>query len=1073
MRYFILWSMCFILQLLQMPLATGTNNASFITADLTPGQKKLQRSEPYTLELSPQGIKIDGRYTLLRGGSLQWFRLPPEVWEDRMQRFAAMGFNTIDMYIAWNQIEPREGEFNFSSPDIRHFLELARKYGLYVIVRPGPYITNEMDGGGLPAWLTRYSTKSAYEADGLANLRTHDPDFIEPVRRYLHALNEVLKPYTAPHGGPIVLYTIENEYNWFERSFQLDRLFKYKGKLERPLFDPLPTAPYFTALRDIVLESGIEVPIIACPGDGKISAMGDVEGVIPFPNIYEWANPGQPEEIAYDLLQNMRDPQKHGGIYQQFPSGSLELNRSAQELRRLVMGGLDAFMIFNLVGMIQENYLNSLTLAARAGDQAPHWGPPNEPVPDWFGTIFDFSSFDRIVSGFVSPDYGYFGNVIDYKGAVSSSGVLRDLFYLFRRDNQFYQAVEPVLAGMGMPQRSGTFEGAHTDLQIHHPDLGARQGIGNVHYWLSNEEGSSFVSLLNQTGKSLELFPGQINFRGQVLPKYQPISIPPSDEVKLSYAHIMPFQINLAQDWQLNYTTSELLTFRPFNDETLLVVYGSEGSWGEMQLAGKGLQHIFADEDFTVHEQNEQSLVISYPHRHGASILIRDENGNKLRLIVTTRAQAGHFWFLQYEEQDLVVSGVDFIDQIRMEDDQISFVYDYDERKRPLLFVSPVALKVTGHKVIQSYQPMTQMLWLQRPQDIEKPHLPDLTDEVWLRSDLEEADPDFDDSDWIEWQGEPQALEYLDILQGRAWYRTEFEIADLNRYKGKGHLYIENASDIIGIYINGHYLTTVAPVGTEINNRSIDQRYRFASLRPFLRTGKNVIAFRTEVWGHGSFMFGRGRVIGTKARLSSIAYDGLKGLYGKAHMDQIKLEKWKVRSELTGERQNFSTELDESWQAHSGLPKLNKGEVLWYRKQFPTSQLPSPEYLHAPLVLNLQGQRSKATIHLNGRMLGRWLSDADWLSQGSWASPQRGMWVPLNADHFPLPRELMRAQGMVNDLVIVFEDTSHSDAPAGQIEKVELIYNQENLRWNGSKEVFLEGVRARKKLEVDFLKNTK
>ncbi|MBK6758927.1 MAG: hypothetical protein IPG70_15585 [Moraxellaceae bacterium] len=41
---------------------------------------------------------------------------------------------------------------------------------------------------------------------------------------------------------------------------------------------------YFTALRDIVRNDGITVPITTCPGDGKASATGDVAGIMP--NVY-------------------------------------------------------------------------------------------------------------------------------------------------------------------------------------------------------------------------------------------------------------------------------------------------------------------------------------------------------------------------------------------------------------------------------------------------------------------------------------------------------------------------------------------------------------------------------------------------------------------------------------------------------------------------------------------------------------------------------------------------------------------------------------------------------------------
>ena len=105
------------------------------------------------VSVNNKGFMIDGKYKLLRGGGLQWFRISPEEWEDRIKRFKAAGFNTIDMYVAWNLHEPEEGVFDFTNPDIRQFLDLVKKHGLYVYFRAVPYFCNEYNGGGIPSWL--------------------------------------------------------------------------------------------------------------------------------------------------------------------------------------------------------------------------------------------------------------------------------------------------------------------------------------------------------------------------------------------------------------------------------------------------------------------------------------------------------------------------------------------------------------------------------------------------------------------------------------------------------------------------------------------------------------------------------------------------------------------------------------------------------------------------------------------------------------------------------------------------------------------------------------------------------
>ena len=249
-----------------------------------------------SIEVDANGFVVNGEYTILRGGTVQWFRMPEEVWDDRLRRFKAAGFNTIEMYVAWNQHEREEGVFDFETYDLAKFLELAKSHGLYVYFRPGPYITNELDGDGVPAWLFTRTTKKSRAADGKPNLRTNDPDYLEYVERYFEALNEVVRPYLITNGGPIILYSIENEYDWFELFFRIDKLFWYLGGTERGVGQDPDTRGYLAALRDMVRADGIDVPLTTCPGDAKVAGMGDVEGVIPMPNIYKQ---GDTENLAF------------------------------------------------------------------------------------------------------------------------------------------------------------------------------------------------------------------------------------------------------------------------------------------------------------------------------------------------------------------------------------------------------------------------------------------------------------------------------------------------------------------------------------------------------------------------------------------------------------------------------------------------------------------------------------------------------------------------------------------------------------------------------------------------------
>ncbi|KAL5497548.1 hypothetical protein EMCRGX_G014039 [Ephydatia muelleri] len=167
-----------------------------------------------SLDASAPRFRLHGKNFTILSGAIHYFRVVPAYWEDRLLKLKAMGLNTVETYMPWNLHEPFPNKFDFSGIlNVKEFVLLAKKLGLYVIMRPGPYICAEWDHGGLPAWLLR---------DPQVVLRSSYDPYQFVVKRYIAQVMRILGPLQASYGGPIIAFQIENEY-MFEYSRTRDK----------------------------------------------------------------------------------------------------------------------------------------------------------------------------------------------------------------------------------------------------------------------------------------------------------------------------------------------------------------------------------------------------------------------------------------------------------------------------------------------------------------------------------------------------------------------------------------------------------------------------------------------------------------------------------------------------------------------------------------------------------------------------------------------------------------------------------------------------------------------------------
>ena len=160
--------------------------------------------KPGTFTVGNKTFLLNGEPFIVKAAEVHYPRIPRPYWEHRIQMCKALGMNSVCIYIFWNIHEQKEGEFDFTdNNDVAEFCRIAQKNGMYVIVRPGPYVCAEWEMGGLPWWLLKKKD---------IKLRERDPYFMERVKIFEEKVGEQLKPLTIQNGGPIIMMQVENEY---------------------------------------------------------------------------------------------------------------------------------------------------------------------------------------------------------------------------------------------------------------------------------------------------------------------------------------------------------------------------------------------------------------------------------------------------------------------------------------------------------------------------------------------------------------------------------------------------------------------------------------------------------------------------------------------------------------------------------------------------------------------------------------------------------------------------------------------------------------------------------------------
>lgn len=443
-------------------------------------------------------------------------------------------FNAFSIYGHWgyhaasaDSLDFESGAHNFTS-----ILSLASELGLYVIVRPGPYVNAESSAGGFPLWVTT----GAY-----GTLRNNDSRYTAAWTPYWTGISERIAPHLITNGGSVVLFQIENEYGeqWADVATRT----------------PDPAADEYMALLEAgARASGIDVPLTH--NDPNMNAKSwsqdfsnvtgnvDVVGVDSYPSCWSC---------------NLSECTGTNGAYVAYQTVDYD----------------DYFADFSPT---QPNFLPEF----QGGSYNP-WGGPEGGCPADIGVDFANLFYRDLIAQRVTAVslYMLFGGTnwgwlacpvvassYDYSSPVSENRQIGDKYYETKLLTMFTRI-------------SGDL--AETDMIGNGSEYTGNEAISATE--LRNPEtGTAFYAVLHadSTSSSVETFSLSVNTsRGALTVPQHGGSI----TINGHQAKILPTDFKFGSK-NLLYTTAEVLTYSVIDGKEVLAVWVPTGESGELVVEG-------------------------------------------------------------------------------------------------------------------------------------------------------------------------------------------------------------------------------------------------------------------------------------------------------------------------------------------------------------------------------------------------------------------------------------------------------------------------------------------------------
>ena len=692
----------------------------------------------HTITWDRHSLMIDGKRTMIWSGEFQPFRLPsPSLWQDVLQKMKATGYNTVTLYIDWGYHSAKQGHYDFSGVrNIERALQMAQDEGLYVIIRPGPYVNAELSMGGFPGWVTRQK----------AMARTDDPQYIAAVDEWQTQIDAIIARHQlTTGGGTVIAYQIENELGDTSESRKR----------------------YMQHLADKVHADGITVPLFH-------NSAGRLPNWTPPASTAAWAVSGPTDLYAFDG----------------YPGGGCNGTRDIGKPNVVPNWGMYGDPTPDKTGIVKAGALSSPNTPGFAAEIGGGWF-------DFWGSqgTYDCTS-ERVGSAYVRTDFGSslinglslhsvymaFGGTswgwlpatvvyssYDYGAGIDEARRLRPKQLTFKQIGQFVQAATPLLSDL---DKGAPLNPSSDAIKLYH-DVGA-QGEGDLVYAVHNPS----------TATTNDAFSFKLTTKDGTYDVHTQLS---GQDAKLLLADY-PLERQ-----HLVYTTSDTQTHLRQGNRDVALLYGRAGEAGEtvLRYASKPTVKVLTGDVKADFDAKTGDLKLSYTHKDLARVVLSGGGRPPLLLLIGDDATAQQFWkqgaLLERSTALIREGSIDAQNHIHLTGDTTA----------PATIEiwgnlgQPKTIDFNGQALAVTAQPDGSWLsdTVPGPATVA---LPDLMAQPWvMRKDSPEADPAFYDAQWRKADltestalkstqppaGQP-VLNMTDygFYHGAVWYRGRFTV---------------------------------------------------------------------------------------------------------------------------------------------------------------------------------------------------------------------------------------------------------------------------------------------------------